>query len=265
MPDETAPVVSGAPETPADSAPAPSSTDTQTSSTESTEATTSQPPADATPKEKADWKARYRDDPDFRAFVDAENQRSNAKARKRWERENTKLTAKDIVEKEDAEAALQFTKSVADSSDDDDDDEPGVPSKAIREKHNALVNDGFHETPEYRALWESDRAGLTKAFNSKTLPQFKAWVRDQGIETLVSKRVAEELKKQLPDRAKAEATQMTNEALKNVAVPLGGGGAPNGALTLERYNSDSALRAELRKTPEGRRKIDEMMARAAGG
>jgi hypothetical protein len=227
MPEETAPVVSGATETSTPSVETPSSPSTQTSSE-----TTQAPPETATAQEKIDWRVKHREDPDLQAFVAAENQKVIKRAERRWERQNTKATAKDIADKEDVEAALQFARSVADSRDDDDDDTPRVGADHL--KRSALLADNFHDSPEYKAVWEGNQAELAKKFAELDTPAFKAWVRAEGLKTLVAAQVNELVRKQVPSVAEAMATERTQQALAGMAVPLMGAGNEGGRWTTKK-------------------------------
>src|SRR6266498_1781412 len=117
------PVVSGATE--AAAAPAttePSSTGTQTGDTEQA-TTTEQQPAQ-TAAERKRLRDLLKDDPDLSAEYDAELQRSNARAKKRWDNQRLRENAKYAVEAEDADAGLEIARRVASSTDDDDDGGP---------------------------------------------------------------------------------------------------------------------------------------------
>jgi len=90
---------------------------------------------------------------------------------------------------------------------------------------------------------------------------FVGWVDDQIMEM----RVDEKLKKVAPALARGMASDEVHKQLRGMGTPLTGGANGGGALTPDRYYSDPDLRKKLQSTAEGRKQIDDMMARAARG
>lgn len=266
MPDlET--VVSGSTETAATESAASSTTDTQTAETPTTveSSTPTAPPTDATPQEKRDWRKEQRENADLNAYIQSEI----AKARARDERRALKSTAKTAVETENVDVALDIARRIAAEPDEVDEDQQrstAWQAKADKiaphlERLLKLDATGQATNPYYVKLHQSvGKAEMDRRYDEDP-EAFFDWADDQ----IQDMKLDEKLKKVAPSMARAIASDQTAEALKGMPTPLTGGTGGSGAVTVAQYNSDPALRAKLRSTPEGRKQIDEMMARASRG
>ena len=258
-------VVSGATEAPVSQEP--SSPDTQTSGQQPDTEVSSDAPATEqkapTTQEKKDYRQLLRDDPDFNAFHQSELK----KALNRIERQRLRATAKSATDNEDADAALHVARQIA--AEQDEPDEGEAQSAAWMTAANRvqpqlerllqLDKDGRATNPYYVRLHQQiGRAEMDKKYAEDPVA-FVGWVDDQIMEM----RVDEKLKKVAPALARGMASDEVHKQLRGMGTPLTGGANGAGALTPDRYYSDPDLRKKLQSTAEGRKQIDDMMARAA--
>ena len=262
MPETT--VVSGATETAPVTA-EPSSASTQTTPTEGAEPV-EQTAAPKTAAEKKRLRDLIKEDPELAAEYNAEVQKANAKAQKRWERQQLKLDAKAAVDADDPEAAIGIARHVA--TEPDDDDETPDPTAGARKAAALNADKAFLADPDYAELFNSDggKDTIQKLFKEIADPDaLKTRLRAEGRRLAIKREVRDAIKASLPDIQKAAHEEAVNTTLKDLPVPLSGNAGVAGGVTLDRYNSDQGLRRKLQSTPEGRKQIDDMMARAAAG
>lgn len=255
MAENTTEAVSTATETPVEGS---SSTDTQTEGQE--QATTQETAQQA--KERLDWRRIQREDADLNAHVQSEI----SKARTRWQRQQLRATAKSAADSENADAALDIARTIAQEQDEPDENEAhdadwSRSADRVQPQLERLLQidkDGRATNPHYVALHQREgKAAMDKRYAEDPVG-FVNWVDDQIMEMRVDAKV----KKVAPSLAGAMATDEANARLRGMPLPLGGSNSANGALTLQSYEGMTfEQRQKLRK--ENPRLIDEMIARAA--
>jgi len=217
------------------------------------------------PKETPDWRKRQREDAELNAHIQSEI----AKARTRWQRQQLRATAQHAAQNEDADSALHVARQIAQEQDEPEEGEVRSADWARAadrvqpqlERLLQINKDGQATNPYYVRLHQQvGRAEMDKKY-AEDPAGFVNWVDDQIMEM----RVDEKLKKVAPALARGMATDEVHKQLRGMGTPLTGGAAGGGALTLEKYSADPALRRKLQSTPEGRAQIDAMMSRASSG
>jgi hypothetical protein len=242
---DPADAVSGATETPVEETEQSSSTDTQAS--EEQEA----------PAVKADYRKLHREDPDLNAYIQSEL----AKARNKWERQQVRTRAAQIVEAGDKDAALDVTRYVANEQDEDEQVDTAWADKAERVQpqldHLLRLNAQGQATNEWyiRVHQKYGKAEMDKRYAADPL-EFLNWVDDE----IQDMRVEAKLKKVAPSLAEAMATDQVNRQLAKAGAPLTGGAGSGTGLSPEQWEAMTwQQRQEIRqKNPK---QIDDMVAR----
>jgi len=256
-------VVSGATEAP--SSEEPSSADTQAGANQTDPSQPATPPENQSAQERIDWRRKQREDAELNAHVQSEI----AKARTRWQRQQLRATAQHAAQNEDADSALHVARQIAQEQDEPEEGEVrdadwAKAAERVQPQLERLLQidkDGRATNPYYVKLHQQvGREAMDKKY-AEDPAAFVGWVDDQIMEM----RVDEKLKKVAPALARGMATDEVHKQLRGMGTPLTGGAAGGGALTLEKYSADPALRRKLQSTPEGRAQIDAMMARASSG
>lgn len=215
------------------------------------------------------WES-VKDHPDVKRRIEEEVQkRADALAQKRIaaeKRRDLKQRATRAVTSEDADTALEVAKQIA-AEPDEDDDRPAWQTPAWREKLDAVQPylNRLLKRPEYEALYAAKRADMD-ALYGRDPEAFAEWVDEETLGLRVKTAVGAAVGPAANALAKGITTEQVAQALQHVPVPLSGGGGANGALSWARYEAMSwDEKHALRATPEGRRQIDEMIARETRG
>lgn len=261
MPDQESVVSSGTESTTPEVAAA-STTDTQASeSTAESSTPTSETPAEK--QERIDWRQKQREDPDLNAYI----QSQLARDRQKRERQALKSTAKQAVETENVDTALEIARRIAAEPDELDEDSQRdqrwvTKANNIKPHLDRMLRmdaTGQVTNPYYIKLHQATgKAEMDRRYDADP-EAFYDWAEDQIQEMKLDERV----KKVAPGMAKAMAADATHAALQGVQSPLTGGTGGSGSVSIDQYNSDAALRARLRSTPDGIKQINEMMRRAS--
>lgn len=234
----------------------PETTPASTTETQTTETPVVETPA--TPP--TDWRAKQREDASLNAHIQAEIARSKA----RDDRRALRNTANTAVTTADAAAAMEVSRRIAAEV---DDEEVAVTAwrksadkiQPLLERLLRIDSTGQATDPFYVALHNAvGRAEMDRRYDEDPAA-FYDWAEDQIAERKLDAR----LKKSTAALTAGIKSDAENAALKGAPAPLSGGGGSPGTVSLDQYNSDAATRRKLQSTPEGRKQIDAMMARAA--
>lgn len=191
-----------------------SSTGTQTEST-ATETTATSTPESTTEQSRPDYRRLQREDPDLNAHI----QRELAKARKSWERNQLRSTAKSAVETEDADTALKLAAQIASETDDEDEDSGhtaqwSASAAKVRphlDRMLRLDSTGQVTNPHYVALYNKvGKAEMDRRY-AEDPEAFLDWASDQIDEI----KFDATLKKRAPSLYQSGKADAENAALRN--------------------------------------------------
>lgn len=254
--DNATVAVSGAGESaPSEGASTPSGTTQTGAESPTTESTPeSSTPTTETPA-KPDWRKLLREDEEAKKILEEESNRLAQKWRDRDKRQEKRSRANKAVETSDAELALEIAGEVANEQDDDDVRQ----SDFLKKQQIATpILSRLARSPEYAEVYQREgKAAMDKRY-AEDPDGFADWMLDQ----ITDVRAAAKNKKTAPVLAEAMAEAQIAEALRNLPSPTIGAG---GGLGIGSYTQlTDEQRRDLKRTPEGRAKLDALTSRLTG-